>query len=144
MRLGYPNPIHTPKTPPARFWRAFASVERWTWLKVWQIPTPAPKPPREARPRSRRSWVFFLRGVWLFAGHDQSPKRRSGPALTVLKGLLILLNQSKIGRLWDAIGRLWDAIGRLRDAIGRLRDAFWWLRGFIGRLWDAPPNSAAV
>jgi len=35
MRLGYPNPIHTPKTPPARFWRVCGAAKRWLWLKVW-------------------------------------------------------------------------------------------------------------
>jgi len=46
--------------------RVCGAAKRWLLLKVWQIPTTAPKPPREARPIPGRSWVIFLRGVWLF------------------------------------------------------------------------------
>ena len=79
------------KIPPARFWRACGDPPALALLKVWQIPAPAPKPPREARPIPRRSWVVFLRGVWLFGCLPARPARRpkgggAVPRLTDLIG----------------------------------------------------------
>jgi len=60
-RRGHLAINRAPKSPPARFWRVCGAAKRWLLLKVWQIPTPAPKPPpKAAKKQARRGLVFEI------------------------------------------------------------------------------------
>jgi len=58
--------VTTAKDPTSAVLVGLCRRQALALLKAWQIPTTAPKPPREARPIPGRSWVIFLRGVWVF------------------------------------------------------------------------------